>query len=48
MKLSQSPRISGLYIAPGNAGIGNGHCVDIEATDIKAWYSSQRIMLLIW
>ena len=48
-KLSQSPRISGLYCAPGNAGIGRmATCVDIEATDIKAWYSSQRIMLLIW
>ncbi len=36
-KLSQSPRISGLYCAPGNAGIGRmATCVDIEATDIKS------------
>ncbi|NLC44065.1 MAG: phosphoribosylamine--glycine ligase [Clostridiales bacterium] len=35
-KLSQSPRISKLYCAPGNGGIASlAQCVDIEATDIE-------------
>lgn len=35
-KLAQSPKISKLYCAPGNAGIGElAQCVDIQATDIQ-------------
>ena len=36
-KLAQSPRISELYCAPGNAGIAQvATCVDIKATDVEA------------
>ncbi len=35
-KLSQSPKITALYCAPGNAGIGQTcSCVDIAATDLQ-------------
>ncbi len=34
-KLNQSPKVSTIYCAPGNGGIGDiAQCVDIEATDI--------------
>ena len=34
-KLAQSPRVTGLYCAPGNAGIGqHAACVPISATDL--------------
>ena len=49
MEAKSKPRVSVLYCAPGNGGIGRmATCVGIEATDIKVWYSSQRIMLSIW
>ncbi|MDD3866537.1 MAG: phosphoribosylamine--glycine ligase family protein, partial [Eubacteriales bacterium] len=33
-KLSQSPRVSQIYAAPGNAGIAElGECVPLAATD---------------
>ena len=36
-KLAQSPRISELYCAPGNAGIAEiATCVDIKATDVDS------------
>ncbi|MFZ5650415.1 MAG: phosphoribosylamine--glycine ligase [Bacillota bacterium] len=35
-KLSQSPRVSKIYCAPGNAGIaGIAECADIQASDIE-------------
>ena len=35
-KLSQSPRVSRLYCAPGNAGIAEiATCIDIKAEDIQ-------------
>ncbi len=35
-KLSQSPRITKLYCAPGNGGIASlAECIDIQATDIQ-------------
>jgi phosphoribosylamine--glycine ligase len=35
-KLSQSPRITKLYCAPGNGGIASlAQCIDIKATDIE-------------
>ena len=35
-KLKQSPRVSKIYCAPGNAGIaGVAECVNIEVSDIK-------------
>lgn len=35
-KISQSPRVSEIYCAPGNAGIsGIARCVDIKASDIR-------------
>ncbi len=35
-KLSQSPRLSALYCAPGNAGIArHANCINIDANDIK-------------
>lgn len=34
-KINQSPRVSKMYCAPGNAGISRlAECIDIEATDI--------------
>lgn len=34
-KLAQSPRVTGLYCAPGNAGIAQAaKCVDVKATDV--------------
>ena len=40
-KLKENPRITGLYAAPGNAGIGyDAACVPIKATDVEvlaAW-----------
>ncbi|HZJ58518.1 MAG TPA: phosphoribosylamine--glycine ligase [Clostridia bacterium] len=42
-KLSQSPRISDLYCAPGNGGIGGiARCIDIEATDIESMVQFAR------
>jgi phosphoribosylamine---glycine ligase len=36
-KIKQSPKVSDIYCAPGNAGIaGLAQCVDIGVTDIKA------------
>ena len=36
-KVAQSPKVSEIYCAPGNAGIASiGECVDIKATDIPA------------
>ena len=36
-KLAQSPRVSRLYAAPGNAGIaGQAECVPVPATDVPA------------
>jgi len=35
-KLNQSPRVSKIYCAPGNAGIGElAECIEIAATDVK-------------
>ena len=35
-KISQSPRVSKIYCAPGNGGISDlAECIDIEATDIE-------------
>ena len=34
-KLAQSPQVTGLYCAPGNAGIAQvAQCVDVKATDV--------------
>ena len=34
-KLAQSPKVAGLYCAPGNAGIAQiAKCVDVKATDV--------------
>ena len=34
-KLSQSPRVSRIYCAPGNGGIASmAECIEIEATDL--------------
>ena len=34
-KLAQSPKVTGLYCAPGNAGIAQAaKCVDVKATDV--------------
>jgi phosphoribosylamine--glycine ligase len=36
-KLSQSPKVTKLYAAPGNGGITkNAECIDIKASDIPA------------
>ncbi len=36
-KIAMSPKVSELYCAPGNAGIGEyAHCVDIAVTDFEA------------
>ena len=46
-KLKESPRITGLYAAPGNAGIGcDAVCVPIKATDVEAitaWAAENRM-----
>ena len=42
-KLGQSPRVDGLYVAPGNAGTASvGTNLDIEATDIPGMLSAAR------
>ena len=50
-KLSQSPRITKLYCAPGNGGIASlAQCVDIKATDIEgilAFAIEQKIDLTV-
>ncbi len=50
-KLSQSPRITKLYCAPGNGGIASlAQCVDIKATDIEgmlAFAIEQQIDLTV-
>lgn len=50
-KLDQSPRVSKIYCAPGNAGIGElAECVAISATDIKGlvgFAQKQKIDLTI-
>ena len=50
-KISQSPKVSDIYCAPGNAGIASiGECVNIKATDISAlveFAKSNRIGLVI-
>ena len=34
-KLAQSPKVTQLYCAPGNAGIAQvAQCIDIKATDV--------------
>ena len=36
-KLAQSPKVTGLYCAPGNGGIAQiAKCVDVKATDVDA------------
>ena len=46
-KLAQSPKVTGLYCAPGNAGIAQiATCVDVKATDIDgmvAWAKSNAM-----
>ena len=46
-KLKESPKITGLYAAPGNAGIGyDATCVPIKATDVEAiadWAAENRM-----
>ena len=50
-KLDQSPRVSKIYCAPGNAGIGSlAECVAISATDVKglvAFAKKQKIDLTL-
>jgi len=39
-KLSQSPKVTRLYCAPGNAGIAQlAQCVDVKATDVEGMVS---------
>jgi len=39
-KLSQSPKVTRLYCAPGNAGIAQlARCVDVKATDVEGMVS---------
>ncbi len=49
--LRKSPRITELYCAPGNGGIGEiARCVDIKATDIPAmvsWAGEHQIDLVV-
>ncbi|MBP3520019.1 MAG: phosphoribosylamine--glycine ligase [Oscillospiraceae bacterium] len=46
-KLKESPKITALYAAPGNAGIGyDAQCVPIKATDVEAmaaWAAENRM-----
>jgi len=36
-KIKQSPKVSKIYCAPGNAGIKKmAQCLDISATDVKS------------
>ena len=46
-KLKESPKITALYAAPGNAGIGyDATCVPIKATDVEAiadWAAENRM-----
>jgi phosphoribosylamine--glycine ligase len=50
-KLAQSPRVSKIFCAPGNAGIaGLAQCADIKATDLEAlaaYAHKQRIDLTV-
>ena len=50
-KIAQSPRVTKLYCAPGNAGIEQlATCVAIQADDIaglKAFVQSERIDLTV-
>ena len=45
--LSKSPKVTDLYCAPGNGGIGEiAQCVDVKATDIPgmvAWATEHKI-----
>ena len=45
--LSKSPKVTELYCAPGNGGIGEiAQCVDVKATDIPgmvAWATEHKI-----
>ena len=42
-KLAQSPKVTQLYCAPGNAGIAQvAQCVDIQATDVNGMVSWAR------
>jgi len=39
-KLAQSPKVTGLWCAPGNAGIAQvARCVDVKATDVEGMVS---------
>lgn len=50
-KLAQSPKISQLYCAPGNAGIGEyASCVPLQADDLSgivAWAQQEAIDLVV-
>jgi phosphoribosylamine---glycine ligase len=50
-KLSQSPKISALFCAPGNGGISSSaHCVDLQATDVVGllgFAKKERIELVV-
>jgi len=47
-KLSQSPKVSKIYCAPGNGGISDiAECVDIAATDIDGMVEFAKITGLI-
>ena len=40
-KLAQSPRVTQVLAAPGNAGIAElAECVDISASEVRRWPSS--------